>query len=79
MLIVVTTLCFTLTGCDQTPKSCNELWSKIEQIGKQSGIPENAIKSKKNEFDQEIAKLSKDEANQNCQTQLSVLELIKIK
>lgn len=77
ILIALTFSSIMFTGCDQTPKSCHELWGKIELIGKQSGIPESAIKSQKKEFDLEIAKMPKDQAQKSCQTQLSVLNLIK--
>lgn len=67
----------TLTACSQMPSECEESWDKIEKMAKESGIPDDALKSQKKEFEAQIKSMSKDQAIESCKTQNSFLGLIK--
>ena len=66
-----------LTACSDMPKECEESWKHMEDIAKQSGIPESALKEQKKAFEEQIKSLSKDEAIQTCKAQSSILGMAK--
>lgn len=75
-LMLILGMSFGLTACGGIPSECVDVWEKIEKVAKESGIPEDAIKTQKKEFEEQIAKIPKDEAIKTCKTQASVLDLI---
>lgn len=77
LVIAVSGICLNLVGCSKVPSECNELWDKMEKIAKQSGIPEDALKKQKIEFEDQISKIPRQEAVKSCKTQAAVFELLK--
>jgi hypothetical protein len=75
-IAILTGLCLNLTACSKVPSECTELWNKIEKLAKQSGAPEDILKGKRKEFEEEISKMPKAEATKSCKTQLAVFELV---
>ena len=76
-LIPVLVLGTLLTACSGLPKECEESWKHMEELGKQSGMPEESLKEQKKAFEEEIKKLSKEEAIQACKAQSSILGMVK--
>ncbi|KAF1026265.1 hypothetical protein [Acinetobacter sp.] len=76
-LIPILALGTLLTACGGMPKECQESWEKMEDFAKQSGIPEDALKEQKKAFEDEIKKLSKEDAIQACKAQSSILGMVK--
>ena len=76
-LIPVLALGTILTACGGLPKECEESWKHMEELGTQSGMPEESLKEQKKAFEEEIKKLSKDEAIQACKAQSSILGMVK--
>ena len=66
-----------LTACGGLPKECEKSWKQMEEIAKTSGIPEEALKEQKKAFDEEIKKLSKEDAIKTCEAQSSIFGMIK--
>ena len=76
-LMLILGMSFGLTACGGLPSECADVWDKIAKVAKDSGIPEDAIKNQKKEFEEQIAKLPKEDAIRTCKTQSSVLDLIQ--
>ena len=70
-------LSLALSACSKIPSECQEAWNSIEKMAKQSGIPEDALKAQKQEFEAQIKQLSKEQAIQTCHAQNSVFSSIK--
>lgn len=70
-------LCLSLTACSKLPAECEEAWTKIETIAQDSGIPADAIKTHKKEFEEQIQSMSNAQAIQTCTAQSSALGFIK--
>ncbi|MBU3847165.1 MAG: hypothetical protein H9855_09365 [Candidatus Acinetobacter avistercoris] len=66
-----------LIACDQIPTECQTTWGNIEKLAKESGIPEDALKKQKIQFDESIKQLSKEEAVQSCTAQNKAFQLFK--
>lgn len=66
-----------LLACDQIPKECQTTWGNIEKLANESGISEDALKKQKIQFDENINKLSKEDAVQSCAAQNKVFQLFK--
>jgi hypothetical protein len=76
-LIPILTLGTILTACGGMPKECEESWKHMEDLAKQSGIPEDSLKEQKKAFEEEIKKLSKEDAIQACKAQSSIIGMVK--
>ena len=76
LIVIFIGLCLNLTACNKTPSECDELWEKTAKLAKQNGISEDALKSKKQDFEDQISKMPKGEAAKNCKTQLAVFDLV---
>ncbi|BAP37273.1 hypothetical protein AS4_23330 [Acinetobacter guillouiae] len=76
-LIPILALGTILTACGGMPKECEESWKHMEDLAKQSGIPEDALKEQKKAFEEEIKKLSKEDAIQACKAQSSIIGMVK--
>lgn len=61
-----------LSACSELPKECEESWSNIEKLAKESGIPQEAINNQKKEFEKQIEAMSKDSAIEACKAQNSI-------
>lgn len=70
-------LCIALSACSKIPSECQDSWNNIEKLAKESGIPDDAIKAQKKEFEAQVQQLSKEQAIQTCNAQNSVLGSIK--
>ncbi len=66
-----------LTACSGMPKECEESWKHMEALAKQSGIPEASLKEQKKAFEEQIKKMSKDDAIQACKAQSSIIGMVK--
>lgn len=66
-----------LGACSKLPAECEASWLHIEKLAKESGIPDDAIKAQKKEFETQIEKLSKQQAIETCVAQSSAFGLIK--
>lgn len=76
-LIPVFALGTILTACGGMPKECQESWKHMEDLAKQSGIPEDSLKEQKKAFEEEINKKSKDDAIKTCKAQSSIIGMVK--
>ena len=76
-LISIFTLGTILTACSGMPKECEESWKHMEDLAKQSGIPDDSLKEQKKAFEEQINKMPKDEAIQTCKAQSSILGMVK--
>ena len=76
-LIPILALGTILTACGGMPKECEESWKHMEDLAKQSGIPEDSLKEQKKAFEEEIKKLSKEDAIQSCKAQSSIIGMVK--
>ncbi|ENU59495.1 hypothetical protein ACNPQK_14520 [Acinetobacter guillouiae] len=76
-LIPILALGTILTACGGMPKECEESWKHMEDLAKQSGIPEDSLKEQKKAFEEEIKKLSKEDAIQACKAQSSIIGMVK--
>ncbi|KQX03636.1 hypothetical protein ASC84_02715 [Acinetobacter sp. Root1280] len=76
-LIPILALGTILTACGGMPKECEESWRHMEDLAKQSGIPEDSLKEQKKAFEEEIKKLSKEDAIQACKAQSSIIGMVK--
>lgn len=76
-LIPILALGTILTACGGMPKECEESWKHMEDLAKQSGIPEDSLKEQKKAFAEEIKKLSKEDAIQACKAQSSIIGMVK--
>lgn len=76
-LIPILALGTILTACGGMPKECEESWKHMEDLAKQSGIPEDSLKEQKKAFEEEIKKLSKEDAIQACKAQYSIIGMVK--
>lgn len=76
-LIPILALGTILTACGGMPKECEESWKHMEDLAKQSGIPEDSLKEQKKAFEEEIKKLSKEDAIQACKAQSSIIGIVK--
>jgi len=76
-LIPILALGTILTACGGMPKECEESWKYMEDLAKQSGIPEDSLKEQKKAFEEEIKKLSKEDAIQACKAQSSIIGMVK--
>ena len=76
-LIPILALGTILTACGGMPKECEESWKHMEDLAKQSGIPEDSLKEQKKDFEEEIKKLSKEDAIQACKAQSSIIGMVK--
>ncbi|OTG82953.1 hypothetical protein [Acinetobacter sp. ANC 4648] len=77
LLLTISSLCLGLTACSNMPKECEQSWKHMEDLAKQSGIPADAIKAQKKQFEEQIKKMPKDQAIQACQAQNSVFGTVK--
>jgi len=75
--ISVFALATILTGCGGLPKECEESWKNMEDLAKQSGIPESSLKEQKKAFEEQIKSMSKDQAIQTCKAQSSIIGMVK--
>ena len=75
--VIVSSLCFAVTACSQMPKECEQSWKHMENIAKQSGIPEDSIKAQKKQFEEQIKNMPKDQAIQACQAQSAIFGMVK--
>lgn len=76
-LIPILALGTILTACGGMPRECEESWKHMEDLAKQSGIPEDSLKEQKKAFEEEIKKLSKEDAIQACKAQSSIIGMVK--
>ncbi len=76
-LIPILALGTILTACGGMTKECEESWKHMEDLAKQSGIPEDSIKKQKKAFEEEIKKFSKEDAIQACKAQSSIIGMVK--
>jgi len=76
-LVPILALGTILTACGGMPKECEESWKHMEDLAKQSGIPEDSLKEQKKAFEEEIKKLSKEDAIQACKAQSSIIGMVK--
>ncbi|MFW2174433.1 hypothetical protein ACG95N_13035 [Acinetobacter guillouiae] len=76
-LIPILALGTILTACGGMPKECEESWKHMEDLAKQSGIPDDSLKEQKKAFEEEIKKLSKEDAIQACKAQSSIIGMVK--
>lgn len=58
-LTAMIALATALTACGGLPKECEESWKHMEDLAKQSGIPEDSLKEQKKAFEEEIKKCQK--------------------
>ncbi|OTG93300.1 hypothetical protein [Acinetobacter sp. ANC 3832] len=77
LLLAITSLCIGLTACSKMPSECEKSWKHIEELAKQSGIPDDAIKAQKKQFEEQIKNMPKDQAIQSCNAQSSILGMVK--
>lgn len=70
-------LSLALSACSKIPSECQDAWNSIEKMAKESGIPEDALKAQKKEFEAQLQQLSKEQAIQACNAQNSVFGSIK--
>lgn len=73
-ILAVLGLGITLNACSQIPSECDEVWDKMEKLAESSGMPKEAVKAQKEQFDAQIKSLPKDDAAQTCKAQLEFLE-----
>lgn len=59
IFLMITSISFFLSACSGSsmPKECEESWKHIESIAKTSGVAEDAIKTQKKAFEEEIHKM----------------------
>ncbi|MDQ9020287.1 hypothetical protein RFI02_04115 [Acinetobacter sichuanensis] len=79
IFLALTAISIILSGCssNKMPKECEESWQYIEKMAKTSGISEEAIKNQKKAFEDEVNKMSKEEATEVCKTQTAILGMVK--
>lgn len=65
-----------ISACGGLPSECQEAWTSIEKLAKDSGIPEESLKARKKEFEAQIKALPRDQAIETCKAQNSVLGFI---
>ncbi len=70
-------ICLSLLACSKLPSECQESWNNIQKLAQESGIPDDAIKAQKKEFELQVHKLNKEQAIQACNAQNSVFGSIK--
>lgn len=70
-------LSLSLAACSQVPSECQDAWNSIEKMAKDSGIPEDAIKAQKKQFDDQIKQLGKAQAIEACKAQNAMFGVIK--
>lgn len=75
--LTLISLCLVLTACNKIPSQCQDSWNSIEKLAKESGIPDDALKVQKKEFEAQVQQLSKEQAIQTCNAQNSVFSSMK--
>lgn len=76
-LLALLSSCILLSACSKMPSECEESWKHVEKLAKESGIPDDAIKVQKKEFEKQIEKLPKQQAIETCAAQSSAFGFIK--
>ncbi|MBI1452520.1 MULTISPECIES: hypothetical protein [Acinetobacter] len=77
LLILLGSLSFIVAGCQRLPEECQNYWNNIEKISKQMHMSELQIKTRKQEFVEQVTAMNKQEATEYCSRQSSFLNLMK--
>jgi starvation-inducible outer membrane lipoprotein len=75
--ILLGSLSFMLAGCQRLPKECDNYWNSIEKISKQMQMSELQIKTRKQQFEEQVTAMNKQEATEYCSRQSAFLNLMK--
>ena len=65
-----------LSGCSKMPKECNDAWDKLEKLASQMGIPEEQLKTQKEQFEKEIQAMDREQATEQCKMQNSIMGMV---
>ncbi|RKG55142.1 hypothetical protein D7V64_02140 [Acinetobacter cumulans] len=77
LLMLLGSLSFILTGCQRLPEECQNYWTNIEKISKQMQMSDLQIKTRKQQFKEQVTAMNKQEAIEYCSRQSSFLNLMK--
>lgn len=76
-IILLTSFGFIITACSQVPSECKDTWDSMAKLAKESGIPDDAIKTQEKQFFEQIKAMSKDQAVEACKASNQMFGLVK--
>lgn len=68
--------CLALSGCSKMPKECDQAWDKLEKLASEMGIPEEQLKTQKEQFEKEIKAMDREQATEQCKMQNSIMGMV---